>query len=116
VVSVREASALVGEACVPRWFTTGTSSSSVEVASTSVTAGGSGPGPLPPSAPGALFGGMLPWSSSSSLDVSSPFMLLLFAIGAISLLLFLSPRVRRTAPYWIAEARFLLVSKVKRPG
>ena len=48
--------------------------------------------------------------------MSSPFLLLLFALGVFSLLLFLSPRVRRAAPYWIAEARFLLVAKVKRPG
>jgi hypothetical protein len=110
--SVREASAVVGAGCVPRWMTSG--SSPVDVAGSSVTSGNS-PTPLPPSSPSALFG-TLPWAPSTSLDVSSPFLLLLFAIGIASLLVFLSPRVRRAAPYWLAEARFLLVSKAKRPG
>jgi hypothetical protein len=34
----------------------------------------------------------------------------------VSLLIFFSPRARRIASYWVFEARFLLVSKVKRPG
>jgi hypothetical protein len=52
-----------------------------------------------------------PLGASSPSNGPSPFVLLLLALGAVSLGIFLGPRVRRFTGYWVAEARLGLASK-----
>jgi hypothetical protein len=52
-----------------------------------------------------------PLAATSSSKGPSPFVLILLAVGAVSLGIFLGPRLRRVTGYWVAEARLAFLSR-----
>jgi hypothetical protein len=57
-----------------------------------------------------------PLAASSPSNGPSPFVLLLLAVAAVSVGIFLGPRLRRVTGYWLAEARLALFSRKPPTG
>ena len=71
-----------------------------------------------PAEPVAVFA--VPWSTAAQSAATtpvgvSPFLLLLIGLGVVSMVVFIGPAARRSARYWLGEARFALVPRARRP-